>query len=226
MFLTDLMTHLQYLNLQLQDREKIISDLIQCIFSFQTKIGLFQKDLRNRTYKYFVNMSKSKLNYEKEKLDEYETILKGIFEEFEDRFVDLRKFKSSLKVFLNPFEINLIHEDLTISDIIMPQFESGELELIEMQEDMSLKSQFKALSVIEFWGMVSAEKYPILKNAAYRILSIFGTTYVCESFYSTLKSVKSKNRSILTNQHLKELLRTAETNYHPDFKELAKEQNK
>ncbi|RVE41948.1 hypothetical protein evm_013402 [Chilo suppressalis] len=97
-------------------------------------------------------MSKSKFNYEKEKLDEYEKILKGIFKEFEDRFVDLRKFKLSLKVFLNPFEIDLIHEDLTISHIIMPQFESGELELIELQEDMYLKSQFKTLLVIEFWG--------------------------------------------------------------------------
>jgi hypothetical protein len=38
-------------------------------------------------------MRKSKLNYEKERLDEKEKKLKGIFEEFEDKFVDLRKYK-------------------------------------------------------------------------------------------------------------------------------------
>ena len=33
-------------------------------------------------------------------------------------------------------------------------------------------------------------KYPELKKAAYRIISIFGTTYLYESFYSTVKFEK------------------------------------
>ena len=66
-------------------------------------------------------------------------------------------------------------------------------------------------------------KYPEFKKAACRIISIFGTPYLCESFYSTLKFVKSKQRSVLTNQHLKELLRSAVTNYSPNFIELSRE---
>jgi hypothetical protein len=44
-------------------------------------------------------MGKNKFNYEKEKHDEYEKIFKEIFEDVEDRFGHLRKFKSSLKFF-------------------------------------------------------------------------------------------------------------------------------
>jgi hAT family dimerisation domain. len=66
-------------------------------------------------------------------------------------------------------------------------------------------------------------KYPELKKAACRIISILGTTYLCESLYSTLKFVKSKHRSVLTNQHQKKLLRNAATNYSPNFKELSRE---
>jgi hypothetical protein len=46
MFFTDVMEHLQTLNLQLQGKDKIISDLSPCIFSFQTKLQLFQKDIK------------------------------------------------------------------------------------------------------------------------------------------------------------------------------------
>jgi tryptophan synthase beta subunit len=58
-----------------------------------------------------------------------------------------------------------------------------------------------------------------------RLISIFGTTYVCESLYSTLKFIKSKYRSELTDEHLSELVRTALTNYQPDFKKLTEKMN-
>ena len=100
----------------------------------------------------------------------------------------------------------------------MTQKATGELELTEMQEDQALQLKYN-----EFWKFVPESKYPELNMAACRIISIFGTTYLCESFYSTLKFVKSKHRSVLTNQHLKELLRSAVTNYSPNFKELSRE---
>jgi hypothetical protein len=70
---------------------------------------------------------------------------------------------------------------------------------------------------------LNKSKYPEFKKAACRIISIFGTTNLSESFYYTLKFVKSKYPSVLTNQHLKELLRSALTNYSPNFKELSRE---
>lgn len=223
MFLTDAMEHLQALNLQLQGKNRIISDLSQCIFSFQNKLQLFQKDIKNKTYCHFPRIKKNCSNIKQEKLNEYIEKLEGILTDFKNRFQDLKDFKSSLQFFLNPFEIDLIQGEFCISNIIMPQKASGELEIIEMQEDQALQLKYKSTPTTEFWKFVPESKYPELKKAACRIMSIFGTTYTCESFYSTLKFVKSKHRSVLTNQHLKELLRSAVTNYSPNFKELSRE---
>ena len=82
-----------------------------------------------------------------------------------------------------------------------------------MQEEGGLKG-FKrsGVSGIEFWKKVPQEKYPLTKGCAKRLISICGTTYVCESLYTTLKFIKSKYRSELTDEHLSELVRTALTN--------------
>ncbi|GFQ94549.1 hypothetical protein TNCT_67221 [Trichonephila clavata] len=85
----------------------------------------------------------------------------------------------------------------------------GELELIEMQEDQTLQLKYKSTLITEFWTFVPESKYPELKKAACRIISIFGITY------STLKFVKYKHRSVL--------LRSAVTNYSSNFKELSRE---
>lgn len=51
------------------------------------------------------------------------------------------------------------------------------------------------------FGRMSQGKYPTVKKCATRLSSIFGTTYSCEALYSTLKFIKSKRRSVLT-EHL------------------------
>jgi len=44
---------------------------------------------------------------------------------------------------------------------------------------------------------------------------------VCESVFSTLKKhVYSKHRTVLTDTHVKELLRVATTEYKPDLKRI------
>ena len=45
--------------------------------------------------------------------------------------------------------------------------------------------------------MVPLEKHPNVKWAALKMMSMFGSTYVWESAFSTLKQVKSKHRSVL-----------------------------
>lgn len=42
----------------------------------------------------------------------------------------------------------------------MTQIVSGELELIEMQEDEALQLKYKSASITEFWKFVPKSKYP------------------------------------------------------------------
>jgi len=73
---------------------------------------------------------------------------------------------------------------------------------------------------VEFWRKVTERKYPELEKTSARLLSVFSTTYCCESLFSVMKFVKSKYRASLTNEHLSELIRTALTSYRPDFQKL------
>ena len=52
-------------------------------------------------------------------------------------------------------------------------------------------------------------------------LTVFSTTYCCESLFSVLNFVKSKHgHATLANEHLEELIRTALTIYRPNFQRL------
>ena len=64
------------------------------------------------------------------------------------------------------------------------------------------------------------KQYLNVKRAVLKIPSMFGSTYVCESVFSTLKHVKSKHRYVLMDTHVKELLRVATTEYKPDLKRI------
>ena len=95
------------------------------------------------------------------------------------------------------------------------------MELTELQEDLALKNLNECHSTVEFWQQVTKRKYPEVEKTIARLLSVFGTTYCCESLFSVKKFVKLKCHASPTNQLLSELIRTALTSYRPDFQKLA-----
>ena len=122
--------------------------------------------------------------------------------------------------FVNPFEVDVIISGCPIPKPLSSEAAAVELELVDLQEEHALKMPHKTLNTLEFWTQVSEAKYSEVKITSIRLISIFSTTYCCESFYSIMKFVKSKHRAALTNQHVKELMRTALTSYEPNFKEF------
>lgn len=68
--------------------------------------------------------------------------------------------------------------------------------------------------------MLDSLKYPVLKDFSLKILSLFGSTYVCESTFSLMKTIKSKERNRMLDGTLKTLLRSATTSIQPDFQAL------
>lgn len=96
---------------------------------------------------------------------------------------------------------------------------ASQLEMIELSEDDRLKSILRE-GTMEFWKIVPNERYPNVKQATVKLVSMFGSTYMCESLFSTLKQVKSKHCSVLTDTQVKELLRVATTEYKPDLTKI------
>ena len=158
--------------------------------------------------------------------EEYMNKMSGLAEEINRRFNDLRSLKPSFSFLENPFAVDVVSDGCPISSPITKDTAAVELELLELQEDEGLKGLKRSGdSTIEFWKNVPEEKYPQTKMCAMKLISIFGTTYVCESLYSTLKFIKSKYRSELTDEHLSVLVRTALTNYQSDFTNLTEKMN-
>ena len=92
-----------------------------------------------------------------------------------------------------------------------------QLELCELQSDQFLlpKSREKPEN---FWKFVSQERFPILKNAALKLFSMFGSTYICECAFSAMNNIKTKNRNQLGNSTLglQDCLRMATTHISVD----------
>ena len=99
---------------------------------------------------------------------------------------------------------------------------ASKLEMIELCEEDKLKPALRERTT-EFWKSVPMEKYPNIKRAAFKVLLMFGSTYVCESVFSILNHVKSRHRSVLTDTYVKELLQMATTKYKPDLKKIVNE---
>ena len=74
--------------------------------------------------------------------------------------------------------------------------------------------------LISYWKNL---KYVNLKLLAANILSIFSTTYVCESTFSLIKNIKSRNRSHLLDESLEAELICSVTELEPDYIKIVQE---
>ena len=160
-----------------------------------------------------------KINHKK--LEKYKGKLQKLLYNFQAKFIDLQKLKPCFSFLENPFETDVVTSGCPISKPLVSQAPAVEMELLELQEDLALKMAHAPLATIEFWKQISEAKHLHLKKTSIRVISVLSTTYCCESFYSVIQFVKSKHRVTLTNQDLKELLRTAIISYQPNFKQFA-----
>ena len=76
MFFTDIMQHLNTLNLALQGKDKLLSDISHTHFDFQNKIKIFQNDLLSKKFSHFPNLSRRinafpDIEIKNEKLEDY-----------------------------------------------------------------------------------------------------------------------------------------------------------
>src|SRR5277367_2985513 len=91
--------------------------------------------------------------------------------------------------------------------------EKFQLELIDIQNSEQLKGKYNEVGCPDFYKYVEVEKFPLMHMFAARMLSMFGSTYICESMFSKMRNTKNKHRSTLTDHHLRSLLKlsTAQT---------------
>lgn len=111
-FFTDVVQYLQTLNISLQGKEKLISDLDQTVFSFHNKLKLLTKDLQTKTFAHFKCLKKfsERLADIPVETEEYINKTSGLAEEINRKFNDLRSLKPSFSFLENPFADDRIQQ--------------------------------------------------------------------------------------------------------------------
>ncbi|XP_067939771.1 protein FAM200C-like [Watersipora subatra] len=118
--------------------------------------------------------------------DEIAKHLEHIHTEFKRYFPEIPR--EDLDLTINPFqcEVNMVPDDC-------------QDEFLELKFYSAAKLSFGTMSIADFWPTMSACYPKVAKIALHKLLP-FVTTYLCESGFSTLLTIKSKARNRLMAQ--------------------------
>lgn len=220
-FLSDVFHHLNQLNMELQGRDKTVSQLVEKLHAFQRKLTLFSADLRPGKMLHFPTLSKS--------AQPITDVMTGFIDKlktnFATRFDNFSIPTEVMRFVKDPFCVNVEGEfALKAKELVTSLNEASlQLELIDIQSSEDLRQSLQSAGPEKFWTHeVSHEKFPQSRGLALYVLTMFGSTYTCESSFSHMNAIKTHNRASLTPQHLHDCMRIALTTYTPDFTALAK----
>ncbi|XP_031521316.1 general transcription factor II-I repeat domain-containing protein 2B isoform X3 [Papio anubis] len=177
-FLVDMTMHLNTLNISLQGHSQIVTQMYDLIRAFLAKLCLWETHLARNNLAHFPTL-KSVSRNESDGLN-YIPKIAELKAEFQKRLSDFKLYESELAVFSSPFsmKIDSVHEEL-------------QMEVIDLQCNTVLKTKYDKVGIPEFykylWG-----SYPKYKHHCAKVLSMFGSTYICEQLFSIMKLSKTK----------------------------------
>jgi len=147
--------------------------------------------------------------------------IKLLQEAFDSRFNDFSEEEDRMLAFINPFSLSEYN--------ILKRPSNMQMKLIELKSNSVLKMKFDELSsvpsaseMIGFWRSLPCEHFPEMRKFAQSYACLFGTTYRCEQSFSSMKMIKSKLRSRLSDSNLKNCLLLSVTNLTPNITGLVK----
>uniref|UniRef100_A0A3Q3JYZ9 DUF4371 domain-containing protein n=1 Tax=Monopterus albus TaxID=43700 RepID=A0A3Q3JYZ9_MONAL len=178
-FLTDITSHLNHLNTNLQGKHQTVCELYAHMTTFQNKLELFWEGFSSR----FLNLTHFPCE---ELLHKYKADIKKLQNEFKHRFQDFHMMQPR------------------IADAVSEQPSELQLELCDLQSDPFFQARHFALSMF----------------------SMFGSTYICESSFLTMKHIKSKERNRLRDDTLFHLIRIGCTEFDIDIQSIVHQQAK
>lgn len=180
-FMVDITKYLSELNIKLQGPNQLLNSLVSHVKSFEAKLKLWKMQLESNNTVHFPTLQEQKPS----STSEYAGECAKLLEAFSERFTDVKSKQQELNIFVTPFNV----EPADVPDNL-------QLEIIQLQSDDELKARYSNLPLLEFYRRyVSADDFPTLRRHALKYASVFGTTYLCEQFFSKLNHTKSRLRS-------------------------------
>ncbi|XP_010617352.1 general transcription factor II-I repeat domain-containing protein 2B isoform X1 [Fukomys damarensis] len=182
-FLVDVTTHLNTLSVSLQGHSQIVTQMYDLIRAFVAKLCLWETHLARNNLAHFPTLQ-SVSRHESDGLN-YIPRLVELKSEFQRRLSDFKLYEAELTLFSSPFatKIDSVREEL-------------QMEVIDLQCNTVLRAKYDKVGVPEFYKYLWSS-YPRYRRHCAQILSMFGSTYICEQLFSILKLSKTKASSQL-----------------------------
>ncbi|KAE9532362.1 hypothetical protein AGLY_009985 [Aphis glycines] len=102
-FFVYITTHLNELNVRLQGKNQLISNMFQIITPFELKLKLWQSQVKVNDFMYFPTLAK----YNPKNSEKYASLILILINEFETRFQDFRKNSQIFAIFATPFSVDI-----------------------------------------------------------------------------------------------------------------------
>ncbi|XP_003739323.1 general transcription factor II-I repeat domain-containing protein 2A-like [Galendromus occidentalis] len=185
-FFVDLTSHLNALNLKLQGKGRLISEMYDCIRAFTAKLRLWQGAISRGSCAHFPHLAE-RGDHGLSRYESFVLILKSLETEVEKRFEDFRVLEDRMLLFSSPLTMD-----------VAAAADSIQLELIEFQNNTDLRNKFATVEISRFFQSLSPVNYPRIHGNAINMLAVFGSTYLCEQYFSRMKNIKSATRSRMT----------------------------
>ena len=163
-FLTEISSHLDELNLKLQGRDVLITNIEHHVRAFEVKLKLWEKLLCKRDYVHFPHLTLCDAGLVD--TEECVSVHFNLQNELCSRLTDVRSHSQEFKIVSTPFEFSYDHAP---SDV--------QLELIELQASDVLLSKFTSTTLLYFHRQLPHAQFPMLLVRAKRVIAMFGSTY-------------------------------------------------
>ncbi|KAJ8358030.1 hypothetical protein AAFF_G00042690 [Aldrovandia affinis] len=136
----------------------------------------------------------------------YAADISSLAEEFQQRFRDFAAIEKEITLFSSPFSLD--PDDAP---------DHLQLELIELQCDAKCRSRHQQLPLVNFYRQLDKGRFQEIRTFAKKMLSLFGSTYLCEKTFSVMNINKNRLRTRLSDSHLRYILRIKTTVFEPDL---------
>ncbi|XP_046142970.1 general transcription factor II-I repeat domain-containing protein 2A-like [Osmia bicornis bicornis] len=209
-FLTDITHHLNILNSLLQTKKQNLAEYMNYIKNFRKALQDFTNQLENNNFKNFPSCGEIKHEFPAANFLIFVSVLEDMNKQFDIRFKDIQVPQKDLLLFSDRFsvDINDYSEDI-------------QLELHNLREHPQL--QYLPNKGESLFRNLRSEEFPHLIKVAMKIVSIFGSTYRCESAFSVMKYIKSSECASLKHSTLQNLMRVALTDIDVSIYQLTEE---
>ena len=198
-FLVDITTRMNERNTRPQRKAQYVSEMYGHIKGFMNKLSLWHAHIQNANLYHFPTLKE--IGMRPEKKTKFADQLENLFNEFSARFKDFKSHEHSFEIFSSPFHTDI---DKAPTDI--------QMELINLKEKIDLKAKYAEMNLDNFYRKyLDQDKFPNLRKFIASKMALFGSTYLCEQFFSRMSFMKSPYQSVMTGEHFEKGPRVAST---------------